>query len=131
MYKIEKIRGFCMSSKIAAIASGVQAFETVVKVYQNLNPPQEGYVQVLNTLDEIVTVRSYNNHDWAKIIAAGQINLKPGAAANITSATDPVALIWKRGDYSSVKGFGTKNLSQSVVPKGSQYIFVIAEDNTL
>lgn len=116
---------------ISGIAAGVQLFDEVVRIYQQLNPAQEGYVKVLNASNETVTVRSYNNNDWAKLVAAGQIVLQPGASANITAATDPVALVWKRGNYGTLKPFGTVNLSQSVAPKGPQHVFVITEDNTL
>lgn len=120
---------------IAAIEAGVRLFDEVVKIYKQLNPPQEGYVTVVNTLKETVTVRSYNNNDWAKFVAAGQINLKPGASANITAETDPVVLVWKRGNYGTLKGFGTRNLNQSTQTKqpkkGQKKVFVIGEDNTI
>ena len=116
---------------MAAVGSGVKAFADVVKVYQDLNPPQSGQVSVVNDTKDTVTVRSYNNNDWAKLIAAAQITLKPGAAAMITAATDPVQLVWKRGNYGALKPFGTENLSQSSAPKGDGKVFVITEKNTL
>lgn len=122
---------FATPAKALDIATGVQLFEKVVAIYTGLNPGQEGYVNVLNTLGQTVTVRSYNNNDWLKAIAAGQINLKPGGQALITAKTDPVALVWKRGDFSTVTAFGTKGLSQSVAPKGANTVFVIGEANTL
>lgn len=116
---------------LAEIATGVQVFEKILAIYTGLNPGQEGYVNVLNTSAETVTVRSYNNNDWLKAVAAGQINLKPGGQAMITAKTDPVALVWKRGDFSTITPFGTKGLSQSLAPKGPSTVFVIGQANTL
>jgi len=125
------VLSFSTPAKALDIATGVQLFAKVVEIYTGLNPGQQGYVNVLNTLGETVTVRSYNNNDWLKAIAAGQINLKPGAQALITAKTDPVALIWKRGDFSTVTPFGTKGLNQSLAPKGTETVFVIGDANTL
>ncbi|WP_287520498.1 hypothetical protein [Okeania sp. SIO2C2] len=120
-----------LTTILSGIDSGVKTVAEISKVYKDFNPPQEGYVTVINGLNETVTVRSYNNNDWAMFIAAGQINLKPGADARITASTDPVKLLWKRGDYGTMRGFGTKRISQSVAPKDAGHIFLINDKNTL
>lgn len=118
----------------AAIGTGVKTLKEVLDVYDKINPPQEGYTTVINSSPEMVTVRSYNNNDWAMFVAAGQLNLKPGAQGKMTSKSDPFKLVWKRGNYGTLDAFGTKNLSQSLAPKDKQdkqYVFVIGQDNTL
>ena len=116
-----------VSAVISALGTGVEAVSEVADIYQDFNPPATGYVTVLNGLDENVTVRSYNNNDWFMAIAAGQINLKPDGDAMITASTDPIKLVWKRGDYSTLDAFGT-SIDQSAAPKG--YVFIIGEANT-
>jgi hypothetical protein len=113
-----------------AIGTGVKAIKEIVGIYNLINPPQEGYVSVINSTNQVVTVRSYNNNDWLMLVAAGQINLKPGSDGKITASSNPVKLVWKRGNYGTVDPFGTKNLSQSVAPKDAQHVFVIGDANT-
>jgi hypothetical protein len=119
------------SEILEGVKAGVQAFGDVVSIYDRLNPGQEGFVHVLNKLDEPVTVRSYNNNDWLMWVAAGQTNLiGAGSEGFITAKTNPVKLIWKRGEYGTLSGFGTEKLGQSVAPKGGETVFVIGNENT-
>jgi len=113
-----------------AVGTGVKAFGDVVKIYNEINPPQAGYTTVINSSNDFITVRSYNNNDWAMVVAAGQLNLKPGASGMITAKTDPLKLVWKRGNFGTLQPFGTVNLSQSTAPKGTKYVFVIGKQNT-
>jgi hypothetical protein len=113
-----------------AVGTGVKAFGDVVKIYNQINPPQAGYTTVINSSNNFITVRSYNNNDWAMVVAAGQLNLKPGASGMITAKTDPLKLVWKRGNFGTLQPFGTVNLSQSTAPKGTKYVFVIGQQNT-
>ncbi len=116
---------------IQGLAAGVQAAAEVVKVYTQLNPPQTGRVRVINNLTQEVTVRSYNNNDWAKIIAAGQLNLKPGQQGSITAASpESLVLLWKRGRYGNLAAFGPDNLGQDLVKKDNNAVFVIGDGNT-
>ena len=117
----------------AAIGTGVKTFGEVEAIYSRINPPQTGFTTVINSTNSVITVRSYNNNDWALLVAAGQLNLKPGAQGNITASTDPIKLIWRRGDFGTLKPFGTNRLNQSVAPKnrgGRNYVFVIGDQNT-
>jgi AraC-like DNA-binding protein len=116
---------------LGAIGTGVKTFKEVADVYKDLNPPQTGHVTVLNTTDGIVTVRSYNNNDWAMLVASAQIVLKPNASAMITASSDPIKLVWKRGEYGAATPFGTQHLSQSAAPKDKETVFVIGSDNTM
>lgn len=113
-----------------AIGTGVKTFGEAVSVYNQINPAQSGYTTVINSSNNFVTVRSYNNNDWAMLVAAGQLNLKPGAQGMITAKTDPIKLVWRRGNYGTTQAFGTQNLSQSTAPKGAKYVFVIGQQNT-
>jgi hypothetical protein len=113
-----------------AVGTGVKAFGDVVKIYNEINPPQAGYTTVINSSNDFITVRSYNNNDWAMVVAAGQLNLKPGASGMIAAKTDPLKLVWKRGNFGTLQPFGTVNLSQSTAPKGTKYVFVIGKQNT-
>ncbi|MBU7581836.1 MAG: hypothetical protein KAF91_02800 [Nostoc sp. TH1S01] len=116
--------------ELEAVKAGVNLAKDVLKVYQDLNPPQEGYVRVLNKLNRDVTLRSYNNNDWLKAIAAGQTYLKAGGQGYITAKTNPLVLLWKRGNYGTVEAFGLKGFGQSAVPKDPNVVFVIGESNT-
>lgn len=115
---------------LSAIGTGVKTFSEVQKIYANLNPPQSGHVTVINTLSQTVTVRSYNNNDWAMLAASAQIVLKSGSSAMITAQSDPIKLVWKRGEYGTLTPFGTEHLSQSAVPKDHEKVFIIGDQNT-
>ncbi len=105
----------------------------VQDIIKGLFPPEaKGAVAVLNALNEPITVRSYNNNDWIKAIASEQIILKPnGGIAKITAVSDPVALIWKRGEISELAPLGYKHISQTVVPKSTDKVFIITNNNTI
>jgi hypothetical protein len=112
------------------LKAGVQAAAEVIKIYQSLNPPQTGRARIINNSSEEVTVRSYNNNDWAKVVAAGQLNLQPGQQGYITASTDPIVILWKRGRYGNLTGFGPDDLGQDTIMKGTDFVYVIGDGNT-
>jgi len=106
----------------ALIGTGVKTITEVLNVWGEINPPQEGYLTVINSSTEMVTVRSYNNNDFLMFIAAMQINLRPGERAMITARSNPIKLVWKSGNYGTLAPFGTRNLNQSAAPKNSFFV---------
>lgn len=116
--------------QLEAIKAGVNLAKDVIGIYEGLNPPQEGYVRVLNKLNRDVTLRSYNNNDWLKAVAAGQTYLKAGGQGYITARTNPIVLLWKRGNYGTLDAFGTRGFGQTAVPKDPNVVFVVGQENT-
>lgn len=102
-------------SSIATLAP--EAIKAIVGIYNLINLPQEGYVSIINSTNQVVTVRSYNNNDWLMFVAAGQLNLKPGSDDKITTSSNPVKLVWKCGNYGTVTPFETKILVNLLLPK--------------
>lgn len=117
-------------SKLEAVKAGVNLAKDIIGIYEGLNPPHEGFVRVLNKLNRDVTLRSYNNNDWLKAVAAGQTYLKAGGQGYITARTNPIVLLWKRGNYGTLDAFGTRGFGQTAVPKDPNIVFVIGQENT-
>lgn len=117
-------------AELQGVQAGVNLAKDIINFYQGLNPPHEGYVRVINKLNRDVTLRSYNNNDWLKAIAAGQTYLKAGGQGYITAKTNPIVLLWKRGNYGTLDAFGTRGFGQTAVPKDPNIVFVIGAENT-